>query len=191
MKRFIIIQLLAVVFAAQIQAQGDGEIKYRRSSLYSMMINHEGREFGDEIKDVFLKIPVPDKYNNHDLSVKVIYTSEKKLDKNHEEIDEFIRNNGIASRMVGRWFNRDYMTGICDVELVKERGLYNASELDKALASKTQRGNALLECLEREVFDERYAVYLYIIDLCTELDGLRSEERRVGKECRSRWSPYH
>ena len=25
----------------------------------------------------------------------------------------------------------------------------------------------------------------------TLFDGLRSEERRVGKECRSRWSPYH
>src|SRR3989449_11418256 len=24
-----------------------------------------------------------------------------------------------------------------------------------------------------------------------EQDGARSEERRVGKECRSRWSPYH
>src|SRR3712207_7123324 len=23
------------------------------------------------------------------------------------------------------------------------------------------------------------------------LEGVRSEERRVGKECRSRWSPYH
>ena len=23
------------------------------------------------------------------------------------------------------------------------------------------------------------------------LTGFRSEERRVGKECRSRWSPYH
>ena len=23
------------------------------------------------------------------------------------------------------------------------------------------------------------------------LEGIRSEERRVGKECRSRWSPYH
>ena len=23
------------------------------------------------------------------------------------------------------------------------------------------------------------------------MSGLRSEERRVGKECRSRWSPYH
>ena len=25
----------------------------------------------------------------------------------------------------------------------------------------------------------------------TALGGVRSEERRVGKECRSRWSPYH
>ena len=23
------------------------------------------------------------------------------------------------------------------------------------------------------------------------MNSLRSEERRVGKECRSRWSPYH
>lgn len=134
-----------MIFACQIQAQEESEMKYRRGSLYSMMVNHEGREFGDEIKDVFLKIPVPDKYNDHDLSVKVVYTPGKKLDKDHAEIDEFIRNNGIASRMVGRWFNRDYMTGVCDVELVKERGLYNASELDKAVASKSQRGNALLE----------------------------------------------
>src|SRR5688572_19413831 len=27
--------------------------------------------------------------------------------------------------------------------------------------------------------------------LCLELSDERSEERRVGKECRSRWSPYH
>ena len=29
----------------------------------------------------------------------------------------------------------------------------------------------------------------YIID--EDLETGRSEERRVGKECRSRWSPYH
>src|SRR3712207_5771551 len=29
------------------------------------------------------------------------------------------------------------------------------------------------------------------VALPTELYTLRSEERRVGKECRSRWSPYH
>ena len=28
-------------------------------------------------------------------------------------------------------------------------------------------------------------------EILNTLPGLRSEERRVGKECRSRWSPYH
>ena len=34
------------------------------------------------------------------------------------------------------------------------------------------------------------AVY-FIINPSPELGIIRSEERRVGKECRSRWSPYH
>ena len=29
------------------------------------------------------------------------------------------------------------------------------------------------------------------LSLAYELELHRSEERRVGKECRSRWSPYH
>ena len=35
---------------------------------------------------------------------------------------------------------------------------------------------------------DKYTVGAY---LSADGDGLRSEERRVGKECRSRWSPYH
>lgn len=30
----------------------------------------------------------------------------------------------------------------------------------------------LIESLEREMLDERYAVYLYVVNLCTELDRL-------------------
>jgi len=32
---------------------------------------------------------------------------------------------------------------------------------------------------------KRDGIYIVVVRL------LRSEERRVGKECRSRWSPYH
>ena len=28
-------------------------------------------------------------------------------------------------------------------------------------------------------------------DVVNPLENIRSKERRVGKECRSRWSPYH
>src|SRR2546430_7724844 len=31
--------------------------------------------------------------------------------------------------------------------------------------------------------------FLTVVDLQSSADGVRSEERRVGKECRSRWSP--
>src|SRR3712207_7753993 len=35
------------------------------------------------------------------------------------------------------------------------------------------------------------AVSFVLVSLNAMRAGLRSEERRVGKECRSRWSPYH
>ena len=35
--------------------------------------------------------------------------------------------------------------------------------------------------------EQRYEQILKLL----EKEGSRSEERRVGKECRSRWSPYH
>src|SRR5260370_25314600 len=47
----------------------------------------------------------------------------------------------------------------------------------------------------REAFERVHAGDLNMPGLAKRLElslyGLRSEERRVGKECRSRWSPYH
>ena len=34
-------------------------------------------------------------------------------------------------------------------------------------------------------------IYQKACERLTPSSGSRSEERRVGKECRSRWSPYH
>ena len=38
-------------------------------------------------------------------------------------------------------------------------------------------------------YEQIYAEFVDLMSLCVEKG--RSEERRVGKECRSRWSPYH
>ena len=37
----------------------------------------------------------------------------------------------------------------------------------------------------------KYSNLIYPVDYGYLCDTTRSEERRVGKECRSRWSPYH
>ena len=48
-----------------------------------------------------------------------------------------------------------------------------------------------------EKFNRRFTSFCNSLDALSEAknrdfsDSFRSEERRVGKECRSRWSPYH
>lgn len=142
-----VMMLFSLPEIMEVSAQNDN-LKYRRSSIYSLMISHEDQKFASEIKDAFVKIPVPDKFNDHELSVKIL-SLDKKLkgassDKENSDISSFLDRNKIASRLVAKWFNRDVNTGTCNMELVKERGLYNATEYDRILSEKSARSTALL-----------------------------------------------
>ena len=62
--------------------------------------------------------------------------------------------------------------------------------------NKPSRANA--EAFDRAVDDVAEVTARLLGELVTsaspkdrEVEAARSEERRVGKECRSRWSPYH
>ena len=44
----------------------------------------------------------------------------------------------------------------------------------------------------KDHFDEaQFAAAVELLSNAPRIGAARSEERRVGKECRSRWSPYH
>lgn len=147
--RYFLLTLLLSLTLPSLWAQGnDDDLKYRRSSIYSILINHTEQNFAKEIRAAFLEMPVPDKYNDHNLSVRVVNMNEK-LKKawskgENTPITEFLEHNLVASRLVARWFDRDMWTGICSTSLVAERGLYNASEIDKELAARSARGMAML-----------------------------------------------
>ena len=161
MKRFIISACLLVAAVGNAVAQ-DNAMDYRRSSIYSLLVNHTDQQFASEIKEAFLQIPVPDKFNDHNLSVKVLELDKKlsgaNRDRENEDITAFLNNNMVASRLVARWFNRDASTGVCDMELVKERGLYNATEFDKQLAARSARGIALLQDAGEELIGNTFVI---------------------------------
>lgn len=151
MKKLIynLVLFAAVMLSYNGYAQNNKEVdEYRRSSIYTILINHEEQKFATEIKNAFVSLPVPDKYNDHNLSVKVLTMSGKlkdaKSDDENEEITEFLNNNKVASRLVGKWYNRDIFTGECNSDLVKERGLYDANTYDVIMAEKSARSMALL-----------------------------------------------
>ena len=79
-------------------------------------------------------------------------------EKENEEITQFLQDNKVASRLVARWFNRDYFTGECNMELVKERGLYNATEFDKQLANRSARGVAMLQDAGEDLIGNTFVI---------------------------------
>lgn len=161
-KTILTLMMSAAVMASYAQTDNEEMMNYRRSSLYSLMVNHTDQQYANEIKEAFLQIPVPDKFNNHDLSVKVLNLATKlegaKSDQENPIITKFLEDNKVASRLVGRWFNRDVYTGDCNMELVKERGLYNATEFDRQLAKRSARGMALLQDAGEDLIGNTFVV---------------------------------
>ena len=78
------------------------------------------------------------------------------------------------------------------LRLAKREGIYSACTCTLYIAE--HEGEALAAVIV--LFWGKEAVYLYGASSNNKRNSMsayltRSEERRVGKECRSRWSPYH
>lgn len=155
-KYLILLLALAVVTPsiARPVVDSENENRYRRLSLCNILVKHENEKFADEIEQQFLKIPVSEQYNDHNLSVRVVNTTNKL--KGDQDITSFVERNNMASRLIGRWFNRNMLTGRCDMELVKSRGLYDASAFDHELSSRSARGKAMLEDAGEDLIGKTY-----------------------------------
>ena len=73
---------------------------------------------------------------------------------------------------------------------IQQKTVFEATDLSEKYYAR--RIKAVMHLLPE--MKKRYAAKYPEMDMVSEFaDALpiRSEERRVGKECRSRWSPYH
>ena len=74
-------------------------------------------------------------------------------------------------------------------EAVEQLHEFLDNELDDANYAKIkQHMDMCHKCCEKFEFEQAIRK---IVREKTQIHKARSEERRVGKECRSRWSPYH
>lgn len=155
MKRILLlICLVAMTLPAMAQRRVDSLAAYHRSSLYTLLIKHSQLPYGEAIDSAFMMMPIPDKFNNHNLAIRSFESSAervrraansgKKDEINLEDIEDFFYRNAVAKALISKWFNRDAATGLCDMNLISERGYYDASQLDIRLAEQSIRGKAQL-----------------------------------------------
>src|SRR3712207_9584781 len=95
----------------------------------------------------------------------------------------------VGAGKVGELLCRDLSNEGNDITLIEE----NQKVLDQVLAYSDIMGlvgnGANCEIL-KEANVEKADIFIAVTQ-SDEINIIRSEERRVGKECRSRWSTYH
>lgn len=147
--------------------QDDGRMaKYRRSSLYSVLVRHPETKYGGAIDSAFLTIPTPAKFNNHDLCIRAFDAvdpprkrkGKERDDFNLQMIDQFIAENAIPRELVAKWFNRDQESGAFDMSLIQERGNYDASQLDIKIADQSALGRATLADAGEELIGKTFVL---------------------------------
>ena len=157
MKKYVV-SFMFVAITLTVFAQNKEEVKYRRSSLHMMVM--EDNDLDPQYKQIIVSAldsaPWPDKYDKHDigiasydiLSIVVPDASEeeeagkskeeekqdKKLKGVDKKIEKFLQDEGVARKLVAKWFNRNPEDGSMDMNLIAERGKYDATVLDVSKA---------------------------------------------------------
>lgn len=154
MKKLYFILAMALVslsLSAQVNEKGELQ-KYKRSSLYSVLISHSDLKFSDQISEAFKSVPIPDKFNDHNLKIREIESTSGRVRQQGKEKDKdntndaniFISSKNVPRDLVAKWFNRNSKTGGFNMSLVQERGFYDASKVDINAAEMSGRGLAML-----------------------------------------------
>ncbi|MGI6477847.1 MAG: hypothetical protein ACOX0M_00210 [Salinivirgaceae bacterium] len=159
---------------------------YRRSSLYTILLGidpvfqeEEDWELNKYVMDAYSKAPFPDKYNDHRLEISSFkfndyagissdnlqQLGDENDEKKSRRIDDayikaserFLKENEIAKGMVAKWFNRQD-DGTFDMDLIHERGSYDASAMQVQLASGSVRGMAMLQDAGEELIKNTFVI---------------------------------
>lgn len=147
---------------------------YRRSSLHTMIMESENFPYKETVLNAYYNAPFPDKYNDHTIEGKsfnpLMYrrsaspsdsTADSvafaKINDYRPIIDNYMMREKVAAQLVAKWFNRNE-DGSFDMDLIGERGSYDASDMATRVASSSARGLASLSDAGEELIGNTFVV---------------------------------
>ena len=98
-------------------------------------------------------------------------------------------SGGLDTSIILKWLQDEYKCEVVTFTADIGQGEELEPARQKALELGIKPENIFIEDLKEE-FARDFVFPMFRANTISE-SQLRSEERRVGKECRSRWSPYH
>lgn len=163
-KQVLVAMILIASSSSFAQAGKDvNDVKYRRSSLHTILIESDNFPKKDQVIGAYYNAPFPDKYDNHRIGEKSFDPKKYDLTDNTSDekmipvINKYFSDSKIANKLVAKWFNRK-ANGTFDISLVSERGLINASFTDIKTAEASSEGKALLQSAGLELIGNTFVV---------------------------------
>jgi hypothetical protein len=73
-------------------------------------------------------------------------------------IDKYVQDHKIANKLVAKWFNVSDSNEF-DMNLIQERGVYNATELEASVANASVRGSSMLADAGEQLIQNTFVVF--------------------------------
>jgi len=168
-----------LLLTVPVWAQSTGVMDYKRNSLATLLVYHPEDEFGINIHDAYLALPMPDKYDDHSLEWRILDNSQvtgvrknrsglnkaeyghpltsDEVAKNALYIENLLNSAQVGKALVAKWFNMD-STGAFNTLLIQQRGQYNASDVDVEMAMQTIRGVSTLSDAGFELLNHTFVL---------------------------------
>lgn len=134
------------------------EDNYARSSLTIVFLNFNEKDpYAKDLKTAFENLKVPEKYNDNQIDVKFVIPNfdmrvgncagsgataalfQGKEPEKMQKINDLLKGDKATHKIVSKWFNKT-ADGKFDMNLIHQRGMYNANDAQFKDASLTERG---------------------------------------------------
>ncbi len=175
--------ILNVAGAQNKKAKQNINANYKRSSLHTILIESDNFPYKDEVINAYYNSPFPDKYNNHTIGEKSFDPKDYgKVENDTMDFSTVIRKyldkNKIAHKMLAKWFNRQ-PNGSFNMDLIAQRGEYDATEMEAHIASNSVRGVASLADAGEELIGNTFVVVSRLSFISNELPARLIRETAV------------
>ncbi|MBK9291487.1 MAG: hypothetical protein IPM52_07665 [Bacteroidetes bacterium] len=142
--------------------------QYNRNALTVMVLDAGSSEVRPFLY-LIDSLRIPDKFFDHQLSHKVLQLPDGRRSLMMRDtvrkifasasLERFLTSQRVANQIVAKWFSRRD-DGSFGVELLSERGLYNATDNAALVATASKRGRAALADMGMDLVDRSYLVLL-------------------------------
>ena len=180
MRRITLLSILLLSMTAAAQ-----HAPYFRNALTNMMVYHIEDEFGYNVYEIFKDLPALEKFDNHDISLRVIDNSKVRNVKgkdsgfhrqqyggsmvltnyekqcNGQAMLELLNQAQVGKRMVAKWFDlqgRNAQDAHFSTNLIERRSDYNVSIEEAEMARYTVEGVNVMQAMSEELIEHSFVL---------------------------------